>query len=61
SVLHAPADALHAMGEAARATVLAHYTTHAMQQATLSVYDELLGTHLHKNEPAPFQDQSVAG
>lgn len=61
SVLHAPPDALHAMGGAARATVLAHYTTHAMQQATLSVYDELLGTHLHKNEPAPFQDQSVAG
>lgn len=66
AVLHAPQEGLHAMGEAARATVLARYTTHAMQQATLSVYDELLGTHLHeaglhKNEAAPFQDQTIAG
>lgn len=65
AVLHAPQEGLHAMGEAARATVLARYTTHAMQQATLSVYDELLGTHLHeaglhKNEAAPFQDQTIA-
>ncbi|GAN68258.1 glycosyltransferase family 4 protein [Acetobacter orleanensis] len=61
SVLLAPPDALHTMGEAARATVLARYTTHAMQQATLHVYDELLGTELHKNAPTPFQDMTSAG
>lgn len=66
AVLHAPQDSLEAMGYAARAAVLAHYTTYAMQQATLRVYDELLGTHLaapvdYKNETSPFQDQPVAG
>jgi glycosyltransferase involved in cell wall biosynthesis len=30
-----------AMGEAARAAVLARYTTRAMQEATLGVYREL--------------------
>jgi glycosyltransferase involved in cell wall biosynthesis len=40
-----PADAA-AMGAAARAGVLARYTTAAMQQATLAVYDELLDSSL---------------
>nr|WP_298798272.1 glycosyltransferase family 4 protein [uncultured Acetobacter sp.] len=61
SILHATPQALSTMGDAARMTVLAHYTTHAMQQATLSVYDELLGTSLHKNQDALFQDTSIAG
>lgn len=34
------------LGAAARAHVLAHYTTTAMQQATLAVYDEILGSNL---------------
>jgi glycosyltransferase involved in cell wall biosynthesis len=37
-----PADRL-ALGQRARAAVLAHYTTVAMQDATLAVYRELLG------------------
>lgn len=37
----APADR-HALGERARASVCAHYTTGAMQAATLDVYRELL-------------------
>ncbi|MFT8664293.1 glycosyltransferase family 4 protein [Acetobacter orientalis] len=49
AVLQAPPHGRHAMGEAARADVLTHYTTQAMQQATLAVYDELLGTHLAAN------------
>lgn len=61
SILHATPQALSTMGDAARMTVLAHYTTHAMQQATLSVYDELLGTSLHKNQDALFQDTAIAG
>ncbi|MBL6078582.1 glycosyltransferase family 4 protein [Belnapia sp. T18] len=36
-----PPDRRAAIGEAARAHVLAHYTTAAMQQATLAVYREL--------------------
>ncbi|MCR0982282.1 glycosyltransferase family 4 protein [Roseomonas populi] len=36
-----PAEARERMGEAARAAVLARYTTHAMQEATLAVYREL--------------------
>lgn len=60
-VLLAPPEALQALGQAARETVLAHYTTHAMQEATLAVYDELLGTSLHKNALALFQDQPRAG
>ncbi|MBP0445183.1 glycosyltransferase family 4 protein [Roseomonas sp. SSH11] len=39
--LSLPADARAAMGEAARAAVLARYTTRAMQDATLAVYREL--------------------
>ncbi|GBQ28062.1 glycosyltransferase [Gluconacetobacter sacchari DSM 12717] len=34
------------LGAAARAHVLAHYTTEAMQHATLAVYDEILGSSL---------------
>lgn len=49
AVLRAPPEGLHTMGQAARAGVLTHYTTQAMQQATLSVYDEVLGTHLATN------------
>jgi len=40
-VLAMPAGARAAVGEAARAAVLARYTTRAMQEATLSVYREL--------------------
>ena len=36
-------DARRRLGLQARDRVLAHYTTQAMQQATLSVYEELLG------------------
>ncbi|WP_342627592.1 glycosyltransferase family 4 protein [Nguyenibacter vanlangensis] len=39
-------EAEAAMGAAARRGVLAHYTTRAMQQATLRVYDEILGSHM---------------
>lgn len=46
SVLSASADALALLAETARAHVLEHYTTSQMQVATLSVYDELLGTQL---------------
>ncbi|MFT9399988.1 glycosyltransferase family 4 protein [Acetobacter sp.] len=46
AVLQAPPESLLAMGNAAREDVLAQYTTTTMQQATLAVYDELLGTHL---------------
>ncbi|WP_231854238.1 glycosyltransferase family 4 protein [Gluconacetobacter diazotrophicus] len=41
----APEDAA-ALGAAARASVQASYTTAAMQQATLAVYDEILGSSL---------------
>ncbi|GBQ62322.1 glycosyltransferase [Ameyamaea chiangmaiensis NBRC 103196] len=44
--LDAPDEALAAMGWHARQHVLAHFTTTAMQQATLRVYDEVLGTAL---------------
>jgi glycosyltransferase involved in cell wall biosynthesis len=40
--LSLPEDQLAALGANARAHVLAHYTTAAMQQATLAVYDELI-------------------
>lgn len=45
-VLKAPKHSLLEMTTAARNMVLAHYTTWAMQHATLSVYDELLHTSL---------------
>jgi glycosyltransferase involved in cell wall biosynthesis len=67
AVLNAPAASLAHMGTAARQAVVAHYTTEAMQHATLGVYDELLGTRLApaflhtKNETAPFQDHGLAG
>lgn len=67
AVLNAPAASLVHMGTAARQAVVAHYTTEAMQHATLGVYDELLGTRLApaflhtKNEAAPFQDHGLAG
>ncbi|WP_111396772.1 glycosyltransferase family 4 protein [Humitalea rosea] len=41
-VLAMPAEARAAMGASAREAVLAHYTTAAMQAATLDVYRELL-------------------
>jgi glycosyltransferase involved in cell wall biosynthesis len=37
-----PPEARAAIGARGRAVVLEHYTTRAMQQATLSVYRELL-------------------
>lgn len=46
AVLGFPTDAVAGVGEAGRAAVHAGYTTAAMQQATLAVYDELLGTRL---------------
>lgn len=67
AVLSAPASTLANMGQAARQAVLAHYTTQAMQHATLGVYDEVLGTRLApdflltKNASAPFQDHDLAG
>lgn len=46
AVLSADEEQIRAMGEHARASVLDSYTTEAMQNATLRVYDELLGTAL---------------
>ncbi|MGV4876974.1 glycosyltransferase family 4 protein [Acetobacter indonesiensis] len=46
AVLQAPPEGLQAMGHAARDAVLQNYTTQAMQYATLTVYDDLLGTAL---------------
>ncbi|MBO1327932.1 glycosyltransferase family 4 protein [Acetobacter suratthaniensis] len=46
TVLDSPEEARAFMGAKARQAVLAHYTTQAMQYATLTVYDELLGTAL---------------
>lgn len=45
-ILKAPHSSLSKMTIAARNMVLAHYTTWAMQHATLRVYDELLQTSL---------------
>jgi glycosyltransferase involved in cell wall biosynthesis len=42
-ILALPEADRQALGERARAAVLAHYTTAAMQDATLAVYRELLG------------------
>jgi glycosyltransferase involved in cell wall biosynthesis len=42
-VLALPEAERRAMGARARASVLEHYTVAAMQQATLAVYDEVLG------------------
>ncbi|GAN71672.1 glycosyl transferase [Acetobacter syzygii] len=67
AILTAPAAALATMGTNARLAVMAHYTTEAMQHATLGVYDELLNTQLAptflhtKNAAAPFQDHDLAG
>jgi glycosyltransferase involved in cell wall biosynthesis len=44
--LHLPPQARAEIGACARAHVLAHFTTAAMQGATLGVYDRLLGTGL---------------
>jgi hypothetical protein len=38
-----PAADRSAVGDAAKAHVLAHYTMQAMQRATLAVYGEILG------------------
>jgi glycosyltransferase involved in cell wall biosynthesis len=43
SVLALPPDARHALGAAARASVLRSYTVRAMQEATLDVYEAVLG------------------
>lgn len=48
-VLNATPEDLAALAETARDHVLRHYTTWQMQSATLSVYDELLGTNLRAN------------
>lgn len=42
SILAMPEEERHAIGARARASVLSQYTTGAMQQATLDVYDEIL-------------------
>ena len=42
AVLDLPPEARAGIGEAARASVMAHYTVAAMQQATLAVYRDLL-------------------
>ena len=66
-VLVAPPEILEAIGYAARQMVLSHYSTFAMQHATLAVYDELLDTTLAehfagiKNDPALFQEPTFAG
>ena len=46
TLLRLTLDEAMALGATARAHVLAHYTTEAMQQATLAVYDEILGSSL---------------
>ncbi|NHO32873.1 glycosyltransferase family 4 protein [Acetobacter fallax] len=46
ATLNASDEQRAAMGQRARMSVLAHYTTGAMQESTLAVYDELLGTSL---------------
>nr|WP_246375385.1 glycosyltransferase family 4 protein [Gluconacetobacter takamatsuzukensis] len=46
TMLRLTPDEATALGAAARAHVLARYTTQAMQQATLAVYDEILGSSL---------------
>ncbi|MFT8718350.1 glycosyltransferase family 4 protein [Acetobacter sp.] len=52
ATLEASVEQRMALGLAARENVLAHYTTRSMQQATLGVYDELLGTTLVVNRAA---------
>jgi glycosyltransferase involved in cell wall biosynthesis len=42
-VLALPPDARRTLGQAARAAVLRHYTVRAMQEATLDVYEAVLG------------------
>ena len=54
-VLSLPPDERARVGAAARARVLSHYTTEAMQQATLDVYEELL------RQPFPHRPASVVG
>ncbi|WP_264812491.1 glycosyltransferase family 4 protein, partial [Acetobacter oeni] len=50
ATLEASAEDRAGMGWRARENVLMHYTTEAMQAATLAVYDELLGTSLSKSK-----------
>lgn len=45
-LLSLPPDARRAMADRARAHANRRFTTRALQRATLSVYDRLLGTHL---------------
>lgn len=59
TVLGFPADDVAAVGEAGRRAVHAGYTTASMQQATLAVYDELLGTRLAACPPAQDEDAMV--
>ncbi|BCK76553.1 glycosyltransferase involved in cell wall biosynthesis [Acetobacter aceti NBRC 14818] len=46
ATLEATDEERMALGHAARRNVLEHYTTRSMQQATLAVYDEVLGGEL---------------
>jgi glycosyltransferase involved in cell wall biosynthesis len=48
-----PEPTRRAIGEAARASVLAHHTTAAMQRATLRVYGEILGPEIIASGGAP--------
>jgi glycosyltransferase involved in cell wall biosynthesis len=50
SVLALPKPEHQAMGARARASVLRHYTVAAMRQATLAVYEEVLGDGVRDNE-----------
>ncbi len=53
-VLSLSANERARIGEQARARVLSHYTVRAMQQATLDVYEELLGRPFpHRVPPVP--------
>lgn len=51
-VLAMPVEAQRALGAAARASVLRHYTVHAMQEATLDVYEAVLGEGRGLTAPA---------
>ena len=60
--LRLPPDALTSIGARGRAHVSARFTTHAMQTATLAVYDDLLGSRLAQkfgDVASPNSDDSV--
>ncbi len=61
--LRLPPEVLARMGARGRAHVAAHFTTQAMQAATLEVYDTLLGSDMTANlrsAPAPSRLQTAA-